>query len=129
MVEILAHDAERSMMLLRVAPSTVVPDALSAAVRTFPSVTYVAAVEATPVGPTIQPVFVGRGDTVSDPRWSYPLVPASVGSGLTAGALVFSLNSRFVGMVVRGEEGPMIVPAPALEALVQAFEAPGGSGE
>jgi hypothetical protein len=128
-VTVVAHDAERSMMLIRVAPSSVVPDTLSASVRTFPSVTYVAAVEATPVGPTIQPVFVGRGDTVSDSHWSYPLVPASVGAGLSAGALVFSLNSRFVGMVVHGAEGAMVVPAPALEALVQAFEAPGGSGQ
>lgn len=126
-VTVVAHDSERSMMLIRVAPSSIIPDTLSASLRTFPSVTYVAAVEPTPVGPTIQPVFVGRADTVSDSQWAHPLVPASVGSGLSAGALVFSLSSRFVGMVVHGANGAMVVPAPALEALVQAFEAPGGS--
>lgn len=124
-VDVVAHDAERRLMLVRVAPSSVAPDTLSASIRTFPGFLYVAAVDATPVGPTIQPVFVGRADGITDPLWSHPLVPASMGPGLTPGALVFGLNSRFAGMVVETDAGPMIVPAPALETLVQTLE--GGS--
>lgn len=121
-VEIAAHDRSREIMLVRVPATSVTPDTLSASVRTFPAVTYVAALEATTVGPTIQPVFVGRADTIVDPRWSHPLVPASIAPGLTPGMLLFALNSRFAGMVVPAETGTMIVPAPAIETLVQALE-------
>lgn len=127
--EVVAQDATREMFLIRVAPSAAAPDTLSASVRTFPSLAYVAAVDATPVGPTVQPVFVGRADTVSDPHWSHALVPASVGPGLSPGSLVFSLNSRLIGVVVQRADGPMIVPAPALETLVQALESPGGAAQ
>lgn len=128
-IDIAAHDPLREMMLLRVAESNAVPDTLSASIRTLPAFAYVAMVSATPVGPTVQPVFVGRADSVSDPRWSHALVPAAVAPGLTPGAVVFSLNSRLVGMVVDNPDGPMIVPAPALETLVQALETPGSPAE
>ena len=124
-IDVLASDPLRQIVLLRVAPSNVAPDTLTASVRTFPGFTFVAAVSATSVGPTVQPVFVGRSETVADPLWSHGLVPASVGPGLMPGTLVFSLNSRFVGLVVTGAEGPMVVPAPALETLLQAIESPG----
>jgi len=120
-VSVVAHDIAREMVLVRVPASTVSPDTLSASVRSFPSFSYVAAVDATAVGPTAQPVFVGRADTVSDPRWSHPLVPAAIAPGLVPGAIVFSLNGRLVGIVVGGDRGPMVVPAPAIEALVQAL--------
>jgi hypothetical protein len=126
-IEVVAHDLAREMMLIRVAPATVASDTLSASVRTFPNFVYVAAVDATPVGPTVQPVFVGRADTVADAQWSHALVPAAVAPGLQPGAFVFSLNSRLIGVVVQRAEGPMIVPAPALETLVQALENPGGA--
>lgn len=125
--DVVAHDGPRGMWLLRVPPSNAVPDTLSASVRTFPNFSYVAAVTATPVGPTVQPVFVGRSDTVTDPGWSHALVPASVAPGVSPGTLVFSLNSRLIGIVVDGERGPMIVPAPAIETLVQALDAPEGT--
>lgn len=122
-VNIAAHDTSREIMLIRVAPTIAAPDTLSASVRTFPGFAYVAAVDATSVGPTIQPVFIGRADSVMDPRWSHPLIPASIGTGLTPGTLIFALNSRLAGMVVQTQMGAMIVPAPALETLVQALEA------
>lgn len=128
-VEIVAHDAEREMMLIRVSPSGSAPDTLSASVRTFPRFAYVAALDATPAGPTVQPVFVGRADTVADGRWSHALVPAVVAPGLRAGTLLFSLNGRFVGMVVHAPDGLMVVPAPALETFVQTFAADTGAPE
>lgn len=124
-IDVAAHDPSREMMLVRVVATTAAPDTLSASVRTFPSFSYVAAIDSTPVGPTIQPTFIGRADSVIDPRWSHPLVPASVGPGLTPGVWVFGLNGRLAGLVARTEAGPMIVPAPALETLVQALEAGG----
>jgi len=124
-IRIVAHDTTREMMLLRVAASNTAPDTLSASVRTVPSFLYVAAVDGTPVGPTVQPIFLGRADSVSDSRWSHALVPASAGPGLRAGSLVFSLNSRLVGIVVGGDDGPMVVPAPAIETFVQALETQG----
>jgi hypothetical protein len=126
-VDIVASDPMRQIVLLRVPPSNVPPDTLTAAVRTFPGFAYVAAVSATAVGPTVQPVFVGRSDTEADSRWSHGLVPASVGPGLMPGTLVFSLNSRFVGLVVSGTNGAMVVPAPAVETLLQSLESPGSA--
>lgn len=122
--DVVSFDAEREMAFLRVRESSTEPDTLSASIRTFPSFSYVAIVDATPVGPTVQPAFVGRGDTLVDPRWSHALVPASAVPGLSAGGFVFSLDSRLIGLAVRGEAGAMIVPAPALEALVQGVETP-----
>lgn len=121
-VETVVVDGDREVTFLRVAISNAEPDTLSASIRTFPSFSYVAVVGATPVGPTVQPAFFGRADTVSDPRWSHALVPASAIPGLVAGAFVFSLDSRLIGLAIQGESGPMIVPAPALEALVQSVE-------
>lgn len=121
-LEIVAHDPSRNVMLVRVSDAAAEPDTLSASVRTFPGLSYMAAVDATSVGPSIQPVFVGRPDTVVDPRWSHPLVPASNIQGLTPGVFVFALTGRLAGLVVATAAGPMIVPAPALETLVQALE-------
>jgi hypothetical protein len=121
--EVISHDASRNVMLIRVAEAPAEPDTFSASVRTFPGISYMAAVDATTAGPAIQPVFIGRPDTVMDPRWSHPLVPASNIQGLTPGVFVFALNGRLAGLVVETEAGPMVVPAPALETLVQALEA------
>lgn len=125
--ETVATDAEREVTLVRVSASNAEPDTLSASIRTFPSFSYVAVVDATPVGPTVQPAFVGRAVTVTDSRWSHALVPASAVPGLSTGSFVFSLDSRLIGLAVRGDTGPMIVPAPALEAFLQGVEAPPGT--
>lgn len=122
-IDVAAHDASREIMVVRVPPSASEPDTFTASVRTFPGLSYVAAVDATSVGPTIQPVFIGRADSIVDPRWSHPLAPVSSSQGLVPGVLVFALNGRLAGMVVRTDAGPMVVPAPALETLVRALEA------
>jgi hypothetical protein len=128
-LDVVAHDAAREMMLIRVPPSGSATETLSGAVRTFPSFAYVAALGATSAGPTVQPVFVGRADTVEDARWSHGLVPAAVAPGTSAGTLLFSLNGHLVGMVVGGASGPMVVPAPALEAFVEGLGVETGASQ
>jgi hypothetical protein len=123
-VSVVAHDVAREMALVRVRASNASPDTLSASVRAFPSFSYAAGIDATPVGPTAQPIFLGRADTVADARWSHPLVPGTVAPGLVPGTVLFSLNGRLIGMVVGRRDAPMIVPAPAIEALVQALMSP-----
>lgn len=123
-MSVVAHDASREMVLVRVRASTVSPDTLSASVRAFPSFSYAAGIDATPVGPTAQPVFLGRVDTHADARWSHPLVPGTVAPGLVPGTVLFSLNGRLIGMVVGRRDEPMVVPAPAIEALVEALLSP-----
>ena len=73
-----------------------------------------------PLRRVIGEITLRRAESVADPRWSHALVPASVGPGLSPGTLVFSLNSRFIGLVV-GVDTPLSVPAPAIETLVQAI--------
>lgn len=127
-IDVVAHDPEREIALLRVPPAagTAGLDLLPASVRTFPGFTFAAALSATSIGPTVQPVFLGRAESLVDPRWSHGVLPASVGSQLTPGTVLFSLNSRFIGLVV-GAEDPIIVPAPAIETLMQAMETPGSA--
>jgi hypothetical protein len=129
-VNVLVHDRERELMLLQTLDPPLMPgsDLLSASIRTFPGFTFVASLTATPVGPTVQPVFVGRAESAQDSRWSHALIPVDPGSPLVPGALVFSLNSRFIGMVVGGGR-PMVVPAPAIEALVQGLVLPEGESQ
>jgi S1-C subfamily serine protease len=60
---------------------------------------YVVAVEGTPAGAALRPVFLGRGDRFASARWPRPLLPLG-GIGIAPGALVFSLTGEFIGAVV-----------------------------
>ena len=75
---------------------------------------YVAAVEGTTGGPTARPLFLGRTDPVTDPRWTASLLAMGGTPTAEPGSFVFSLEGRLVGLVVRGEGLPSLVPATAL---------------
>lgn len=64
--------------------------------------TYVVAVEGTRAGVTIRPVFLGRSDRFTSPRWTRPLLPLG-GAVVTAGALIFTLEGEFLGCAVVDE--------------------------
>jgi serine protease Do len=116
--EVIAADPVRGLELIRVPP---VADASWRWERadTLRTPTYVALVEGTRGGPTMRPVFLGRTDPMTDPRWDRSLLV--LGGSLMAqpGSLVFSLDGRFVGLTVF-EEGLLAV-APA-EMLLETAE-------
>lgn len=117
-----AFDPDREIALVRLSQPASAPDLFSGAIRSFTGLAYVAVVEALRPGPTIQPVFVGRTETVIDPRWSHPLIVAGPVPGLSPGAFVFSVGGRLIGLVSRRDDAPVIIPAAALETLVAALE-------
>ncbi len=78
---------------------------------------YIAVVEGTRGGPRLRPLFVGRTDPISDPRWDRPLLDLGRLEA-PAGSLLFSLDGRLIGLVVP-EEGALAV-APT-ELLASTF--------
>jgi hypothetical protein len=76
--------------------------------------TYVVAVEGTHAGVTMRPVFLGRGDRFGSTRWNSPLLPLG-GNAVARGALVFTMDGEFLGIVV-AEDGELAI-APAAEAI------------
>jgi hypothetical protein len=125
--EVVATDASRQLALLRVAavdPSGGAPSPFEG----FGGFSYVAVVEAAAGGLTARPVFVGRVDASSDDRWTVPPLLLGGAPQMPAGALVFTLDGRFIGLAeVHGEEAT-IVPYDALQAAVVDLSGRGGGG-
>ncbi len=83
---------------------------------------YVAVAEATQGGPALRPLFLGRTDPFSDPRWGRPLL-ALGGAGVTQpGSLIFSLDGTLEGLTVLEENLPVIAPTQALLTAVDDLE-------
>lgn len=132
-VALVAADSERRLALVRVpaTSATVVGLASPAEMPTGPG--YVALAEGGRLGAALRPVFIGRFDPVDDTRWTQQ--PTAIGGEphIAAGAFVFSLDGRLIGMTLADALGLLVVPAPALEAAVTALmisgggSAPGGS--
>lgn len=80
---------------------------------------YAAVSEASIGGTALRPVFIGRSDAVTDPRWDTPVF--TLGRGLVgdAGAPVFLLDGRLAGVVGFTEGAPTLVPASAVMATVE----------
>jgi hypothetical protein len=121
---IVLRDAYRDLVIVEVPP---VPDAVpsfpNAAARPGPR--YVAVVEGGPATPSIRPVYVGRTDLLTDPRWSEPLRGvAAVQQSLSPGSAVFSLEGVFIGLVAEHGGSAAIVPSAALRDI--AISAQGG---
>ena len=92
----------------------------------FPGYAYVAVVELAKGGPTATPMFIGRVDAQSDPRWTGDLLVPGGSATLPVGSFVFLLDGRFLGLVVSVPNGPPAIAPAAL--LTVSFEPSGGSG-
>jgi membrane-associated protease RseP (regulator of RpoE activity) len=97
---IVGSDEERSLVVVRV-PMESAP-ALSIRPQTNPldAPGFVAVLEAAPNGPTIRAVFVSRYAVLPYPGWESPIVTLADDLRAQAGALIFTLNGSFVGMVL-----------------------------
>lgn len=122
---IVVRDAYRDLVVVEVPPlPDAVPQFPSAATRPGPR--YVAVVESGPATPAIRPVYVGRTDLLTDPRWNEPLRSvAAVQQTLSPGSAVFSLEGVFIGLVAEQRGTVAIVPAAALREI--AVSAKGGA--
>jgi hypothetical protein len=121
-----AADTGREMVIAYARPRDA-GDRPPAPATDFPGYKYVAVVEAAAGGPTASPVFIGRVDFQVDERWGGDLLIPGGSAMLPVGALIYTLDSRFVGMVIGWPDGSRrIVPA---EVLTRTMGGGGAGGE
>lgn len=117
--ELVAQDVVRGVAVVRV-PAV---DDGAVPIRTGsprPGPRYVAVVEATPSGPTLRPVYVGRMELVPDPRTgARQLSLAALQHALTRGAAIFTLEGEFIGLVRNTGAVSTVVTAEFLRAAAE----------
>jgi hypothetical protein len=123
-LEVLRVDESRQLALVR-APSVLeITSALASPMDSFSGFSYVGVVEAAIGGITATPVFLGRADVSSDAHWPAPIIVVGGSPGVPAGALVFALDGRFIGLALpfNGSESRIVVPPATLAALAAELE-------
>jgi len=125
-VALVAADPERRLALVRVPATTGTVVGLASPAEMPAGPGYVALAEGGRLGAALRPVFIGRFDPVDDIRWTPS--PTAIGGEphIAAGAFVFSLDGRLIGMTIADALGLLVVPAPALEAAATALMISGG---
>ena len=117
-IQVAAYDETRRLALFRVAPdaSRVVDLRGTTAAARAPK--YVAAIEGTRGGPALRPLFLGRADPVSDPRYADGLLVLGGVLQASAGSLIFGLDGSFVGLCILEPGFAAGIPGPALDAAI-----------
>ena len=115
---VIAADSPHGIALLSVPTTRASAVPRLAVLETLPEAPgYLAAIEATPRGPAVRPLYFGRLDRVNDPRWKEPILRFSaLQQMLPSGAAVFTLDARFIGVGFPDERGFLVVPAVSLLA-------------
>ena len=114
---IVFRDAARDLVVLQ---TPIVTDAVPPlpATASRPGPRYIAVVETSGAGHAVRPVYIGRTDLFTDPRWSDPLLGvAAVQQTVSPGSAVFSLDGTFIGLATESAGRVMIVPAQTLRAI------------
>lgn len=118
-IEVATEDPDRRLVLVRV------PDApfvgLGSVAQGIGGPGYVAVFEGARGGPAARPLFIGRVDSFDDPRWTQPLLSVGGDPQLNAGAFIYTLDGRLVGMTLPDDLGVAITRVPALLAAVEAL--------
>lgn len=118
-VEVATEDVARQLLLLRV------PDApftgFGPTAQGIGGPGYMAVFEGARGGPAARPVFIGRVDSFDDANWTQPLLSVGGDPQLGAGAFIYTLDGRLVGMTVPDSPGVAITRVPALLAAVEAL--------
>lgn len=117
-VSLVRQDADRGLALLRVTPA---PFISVGPVADIGGPGYVAVFEGARGGPAVRPLFLGRVDSFDDPRWTAPVLSIGGDVHVGAGALIYTLDGRLVGMVIPDDPGVAITRVPALLAVVEAL--------
>jgi len=121
-------DDARGITILRMPPAEDGSTA-PAPVAGVTAFAYVAVIEAALGGPTVKPAFIGRLDPVDDEHWGGQLLVVGGTPELPVGALVYTLEGRFVGLVVSYPPGGRaLAPLSALERAAAANGRQEGGG-
>jgi hypothetical protein len=103
------------------------PGRTASVISDYQGFSYVAVVEPATGGPTASPQFIGRLDVVRDEKWRGDLLVPGGSNALPVGSLIFLLDGRFIGLVVRSSDGVhAIAPAVLLTSALDAIERSGG---
>jgi serine protease Do len=114
----IARDPVRGLALVRV-PATAAPVlSIREGVQPLATPGYVAVTEASVAGASLRPIFVGRSDAVTDPRWDTPLFTMGRGAAGDVGAPVFMLDGRLAGVLTQHEGEPAVIPAQVVLSIV-----------
>ena len=120
--DVISRDVNRDLTVLslpRAEDAVVTPR--TGGLRSGPG--YVVAVEGSPSGATLRPLYVGRMGSSQDPRTGTPLVTLSaLQYPLTRGAAVFSLDGAFIGLVAEPGPTASIVTAEFLRGAAEAAD-------
>lgn len=127
---IVGRDAIRQLAIVAVPPK---PDDVVTprAGPPRPGPRYVVVVEATPHGPALRPVYVGRTDLINDARLDAQVLSVlAQQQTVPPGAAVFSLDGQFIGLASDAAGGVTILPAESLRAVAAAApQAPATPGD
>ncbi|AMY07598.1 putative periplasmic serine endoprotease DegP-like precursor [Luteitalea pratensis] len=117
-VTVIARDPIRGITLVRI-PSARAPVLnIREGQQALPAPGYVAVAEASAAGTSVRPIFVGRSDSIGDPRWDTPLLTMGRGAVADIGAPVFTLEGRLAGLLTSSEGEPALVPAEVVMSSV-----------
>ena len=123
----IATDAAREVSLVRFA-AAVPAGSLVASFDGFSGFSYVGVVEGAPGGPNMRPLFIGRTDPwPANTLWSKPPLLIGNRGGIEAGAVVFSIVGRLLGLALPSGDGVALVTPGALDAAVTELLGIGGS--
>jgi hypothetical protein len=123
--EIVGADSRRELALIRVPASA--DDAIEANPDLFGGFAYLGEATATVDGPTLQPVFIGRTGQRQHERWPVALTGID-NPNVSDGSLLFTIDGRLIGLVVRDAAGAAVVPFAVIDAAVnELLSGPGGS--
>ena len=117
-VTVIARDPVRGITLVRVPSARAPVLTIREGQQPLTAPGYVAVAEASAAGTSVRPVFVGRSDSVGDPRWDTPLLTMGRGAAADIGAPVFTLDGRLAGLLTSTEGEPALVPAEVVMAAV-----------
>lgn len=92
-----------------------------------PGPRYLVVVEATPQGPAVRPVYVGRTDLVQDPRSGDSMLTiAAAQQTVPRGSAIFTLDAQFIGLAAESAGLVSIVPAERLQHAITSTGLPSG---
>jgi hypothetical protein len=121
--EIVGADSKRELALLRIPASA--DGVVETTADTFGGFAYVGAASATVDGVTVQPLFIGRTGPRQHERWPAALTGLD-NATIEDGSLLFTIEGRLVGLVVRDAAGVAVVPPAVIDTAVNDLLA--GSG-
>lgn len=90
----------------------------ASAVSAFAGSTYVLAAEPAARGAAVQPIFIPRVDALTVEHWAAPLLQIGGEPHVPAGAFLFTIDGRLIGLALPVAGGIGIVDAATLDRLV-----------